>query len=171
MTDVAVSEALFCANHPRVETLVRCSRCEKPICPRCMISTPVGMRCRECANLQRPPIYQVGGRYLWRAAGAALGLAAAASFVFDFALTLVGRSVIFGGLLYAITGFAVAELIGLAANRKRGPILQGLAIASVLVITESAPLLALVIAGRWTAGLLSLLLTAVACAVAWQRLR
>jgi len=29
---------------------VRCSNCERPICPDCMTSTPVGMRCPECAR-------------------------------------------------------------------------------------------------------------------------
>jgi membrane associated rhomboid family serine protease len=29
---------------------VACSNCERPICPECMTSTPVGMRCPECAS-------------------------------------------------------------------------------------------------------------------------
>jgi len=39
-----------CYRHPKRETGVRCSNCERPICPDCMTSTPVGMRCPECAN-------------------------------------------------------------------------------------------------------------------------
>ena len=39
-----------CYRHPRRETGVRCSSCERPICPDCMTSTPVGMRCPECAR-------------------------------------------------------------------------------------------------------------------------
>ena len=39
-----------CYRHPRRETGVRCSNCERPICPDCMTSTPVGMRCPECAK-------------------------------------------------------------------------------------------------------------------------
>jgi|SRR5215210_4536219 len=39
-----------CYRHPKRETGVRCSNCERPICPDCMTSTPVGMRCPECAR-------------------------------------------------------------------------------------------------------------------------
>jgi membrane associated rhomboid family serine protease len=39
-----------CYRHPKRETGVRCSSCERPICPDCMTSTPVGMRCPDCAR-------------------------------------------------------------------------------------------------------------------------
>lgn len=39
-----------CYRHPSEETAVSCSSCGRPICPRCMTSTPVGMRCPECAG-------------------------------------------------------------------------------------------------------------------------
>src|SRR5919108_1327179 len=39
-----------CYRHPNRETGVRCSNCNRPICPDCMTSTPVGMRCPECAR-------------------------------------------------------------------------------------------------------------------------
>jgi membrane associated rhomboid family serine protease len=39
-----------CYRHPSRETGVRCSNCERPICPDCMTPTSVGMRCPECAR-------------------------------------------------------------------------------------------------------------------------
>jgi len=39
-----------CYRHPGRETGVSCSNCGRPICPDCMTSTSVGMRCPECAN-------------------------------------------------------------------------------------------------------------------------
>ncbi len=39
-----------CYRHPERETNVSCSNCDRPICPDCMISTPVGMRCPDCAR-------------------------------------------------------------------------------------------------------------------------
>ena len=39
-----------CYRHPDRETGVACSNCGRPICPDCMTSTPVGMRCPECAR-------------------------------------------------------------------------------------------------------------------------
>ncbi|MDP9188562.1 MAG: rhomboid family intramembrane serine protease [Actinomycetota bacterium] len=39
-----------CYRHPKRETGVSCSNCGRPICPECMTSTSVGMRCPECAS-------------------------------------------------------------------------------------------------------------------------
>jgi membrane associated rhomboid family serine protease len=39
-----------CYRHPDRETGVSCSNCGRPICPDCMTTTPVGMRCPECAR-------------------------------------------------------------------------------------------------------------------------
>jgi membrane associated rhomboid family serine protease len=39
-----------CYRHPSRETGVSCSNCGRPICPDCMTTTPVGMRCPECAR-------------------------------------------------------------------------------------------------------------------------
>jgi membrane associated rhomboid family serine protease len=39
-----------CYRHPSRETGVSCSNCGRPICPDCMTTTPVGMRCPECAS-------------------------------------------------------------------------------------------------------------------------
>ncbi len=39
-----------CYRHPSRETGVSCSNCGRPICPDCMTSTSVGMRCPECAR-------------------------------------------------------------------------------------------------------------------------
>lgn len=43
-----------CYRHPGRETNVACSMCARPICPDCMISTQVGMRCPECARQSTP---------------------------------------------------------------------------------------------------------------------
>jgi membrane associated rhomboid family serine protease len=39
-----------CYRHPDRETGVSCSSCGRAICPDCMTTTPVGMRCPECAR-------------------------------------------------------------------------------------------------------------------------
>ncbi len=39
-----------CYRHPSRETGVSCSSCGRPICPDCMTTTPVGMRCPECSS-------------------------------------------------------------------------------------------------------------------------
>jgi hypothetical protein len=41
-----------CANHPTIETTLRCNRCEKYICVKCAVKIPTGYRCRECVRGQ-----------------------------------------------------------------------------------------------------------------------
>ena len=44
---------LFCYRHPDRETWVRCGRCDQPICTRCAMQGPVGLRCRTCGKPSR----------------------------------------------------------------------------------------------------------------------
>jgi hypothetical protein len=115
---------LRCAAHPEVETSLRCGKCGKPICPRCLVQTPVGSRCRECARLYKLPTYRVSPAHYLRAAGSALVLAVILGVAWGF----VGRFLPFiylNLLIAAGIGFAIGEVTGRAVNRKRG---TGLAI-------------------------------------------
>lgn len=115
-----------CATHPDVETNLKCGKCEKPICPRCMIQTPVGARCRECARLYKLPTYRLSLQYYFRAVGTALGMAIATGAIWGLAGRYV-PSFYLNIFLGAAVGYGCAEVIGLAVNRKRGTILTVIA--------------------------------------------
>jgi len=121
-----------CATHPDVQTTLRCGKCGKPICPKCMVTTPVGARCRECARLYVLPTYRVSAVYYLRAVVAALVVAAAIGVAWGFLESYLGW---FGPIITVLVGYgagmAVSYIIGLAVNRKRG---TGLAVIGAIAV-------------------------------------
>jgi membrane associated rhomboid family serine protease len=47
-----------CYRHPDRETGVRCTRCDRPICPECMTPASVGFQCPECIKEGRKTVRQ-----------------------------------------------------------------------------------------------------------------
>jgi hypothetical protein len=132
---------MYCANHPDTETFLRCGKCEKPICARCRVSTPVGFRCYDCANMQVLPTYAVSTDYYIKAAMAGL-LAAAITGV------LMGIFPAFEFWAALIMGITVPEAVARSANQKRGPGLRMVAMGAIVfgfvlsrVVLRAFPLL------------------------------
>lgn len=58
-----------CYRHPTVQTGVHCTRCERPICPDCMIQAAVGYQCPECVKQAQREFRQGPGRRRVRVSG------------------------------------------------------------------------------------------------------
>jgi len=106
-----------CATHPEVETNLRCGKCGKPICPKCMVQTPVGARCPDCARLYKLPTYRVPTTYYLRGTGTALGMAIVCGLVWGVINGFVALFYL-NLILAAGTGYAIGEVVSLSVNRK-----------------------------------------------------
>ena len=121
-----------CATHPEIETTLRCNKCGKPICPKCLVHTPVGARCPDCARLYKLPTFQITARYILIAAGTGLGMAIACGLIWGVLSSLV-NFLYLNLLLAAGAGYAIGEVVSLSVNRKRGTILVLIASLAVVV--------------------------------------
>ena len=130
-----------CAIHPDIETNLRCGKCGKPICPKCLVQTPVGARCQDCARLYKLPTFKVTTQYYLRAVGTALGMAIACGLIWGVALGLMPFFYL-NFLLAAGVGYAIGEVVSLSVNRKRGTglaIVAGIAVAISYLVSILSP--------------------------------
>ena len=128
------ADVTYCARHPQVETGLTCGRCGTPICPRCLVQTPVGARCPECANVRRLPTVDVKPVYLLRGLAGALAAGLVAGAAWGWLTGGAGFGLGFLTIFIAMgIGWCVSEAISLATNRKRGTALQACAVVGVAV--------------------------------------
>lgn len=130
-TDAATADLhepppLFCYRHPDRETWVRCGRCDQPICTRCAMQGPVGLRCRSCGKPSRDALTSLTSRQMAISALVATGLGAVVGY---FGAQL--------GLFMIVIGFFAGTFIAEALDRtvgiKRGPRILAIAVAGVAI--------------------------------------
>lgn len=107
-----------CVNHPSVETNVSCSNCGDPICPDCMVYTPVGVKCAKCARMPKSALIRVKPERLALAVASGLGAAAAGGYVFGLVISMISFFAIF--VAFGL-GSGVGEAISWASGRHHGP--------------------------------------------------
>lgn len=138
----------YCPRHPSTQTNLRCGRCGQLICPRCMVNSPVGARCPDCARIGRPTIMDAGASDLGRATVAALGV----GLLGGIAVALIVRLLVeipfppfLGQLVVAIimlgSGVPVGESIRRAANRSMDNRVRMLAGLAVFILYVTAVLI------------------------------
>jgi len=130
-----------CAAHPEVETNLRCSKCGQAICPQCLVQTPVGARCPDCAQLYRLPTFQVSTKYILRAMGSGLGMALVGGIVWGVIISSL--DLFYLNLILAVgVGYVIGEVVSLSVNRKRGTrlaIIAGLALPLSYLVSIMPP--------------------------------
>lgn len=110
---------LYCANHPDTETLLRCNRCGKPICTRCTVRTPVGMRCKECVAEQQQVYFTARSLDNVTAAGVSFVLSALAGFLVLLIVPMVIFSWLITFFVTPMIGGAIAEVVRVSIGRRR----------------------------------------------------
>ncbi len=124
MPDNAVP-TLTCANHPNRETMLRCNKCEKPICLQCAVLTEVGYRCKECVRGQQAIYFNAMPADLPIAACIAAILGALAG---GLVYAVLGRFGLYSFLLAffvgPFVGGIIAEAVRRGVQRRRGRYLK-----------------------------------------------
>lgn len=92
MTQDPTTAASACYRHPDRHTLLKCSRCDRPICAACSIDASVGQRCPECVRSEGTQEIIPTGARSSRASGAPATKTFIALAVGFFALTGFGQS-------------------------------------------------------------------------------
>lgn len=127
-------EVLYCANHPETETLLRCNRCNKPICLKCAVQTAVGYRCKECIRNVQSGYFNIENKDYPIALLVAMLVTAIAT---PIAGTLIRGFGFFGFLIAFFLGSGagglLAQIIRAAVGRRRGLYLRHFALGGILL--------------------------------------
>jgi hypothetical protein len=107
-------EPLYCVNHPKTETRLRCNRCGNPICPKCAVLTPVGFRCKQCIEGQQAVFYSATSLDYLIAVIIGLVTSTIAAFIISAA------GIFFAFFLAPVAGGVIAEVARWATGRRRG---------------------------------------------------
>ncbi len=112
MTETTPTTTLYCYVHPTRETMLRCKRCERPICATCAQRTPTGYLCKECVN-QHKKLFDTALWYDYLIGpGITFTVSLFASGLLAFAASFIGFYMIF--VAVAIAGGAGVFLSNIA---------------------------------------------------------
>ena len=122
-----------CATHPDVETGLACSKCGKPICPRCLVQTPVGARCAQCAKLSKLPTFRLSHIDYIKAILVGIAAAVVGGILWYLIRWFAPFMVFFNILVTAGVGYGIGQAMSFSVNRKRGIFLKTIAGICILL--------------------------------------
>jgi hypothetical protein len=136
---IEATTPIYCANHPGVETTLRCNKCGKPICAKCAVRTPTGYRCKECVRGQ----LKIFDTALWYDYLLGFVIAGILGFFASFLATLVYHLSFIGWILIIIgaptAGMVIAEGVRLVTRKHRSRSL--FIIIAVAVVLGALPII------------------------------
>ncbi len=147
---------MYCANHPGVETYLRCNKCDKPICLQCAVQTPVGYRCKECVRQQQDVYYNGSSADNLVALGVAFGVVTIATPIIGFFLAVSGFfSWIIAFLAGSAAGSLLAQAVRGAVKRRRSRNMRWFALAGIILGVLAGSLIAMLFIGFNPMGVLA----------------
>ena len=133
---VDTGEVLYCVNHPDTETTLRCNRCGRPVCVRCVELTEVGYRCKDCIREQQGIYFNAVNTDYIVVALVSFAMAAVAAPIIGYVLRFFG---IFGWILAFFlgptVGGAAVTVIRRSIGRRRGRYLGVVAVVAIILGT------------------------------------
>lgn len=126
---------LYCVNHPDTETLLRCNRCERPICLRCAVLTDVGYRCKDCIRGVQASYFNAIPTDNLVGFGVALVVTTIAAPIAGFVFGLVPffLGIILAFAIGGAAGGALAQIIRTSVGRRRGRYLRHFTLAGIIL--------------------------------------
>jgi hypothetical protein len=125
---------IYCANHPTVETSLRCNKCGKPICAKCAVRMPTGYRCKECVRGQ----LKIFDTALWYDYVSGFVVAGILGLLASFLASLVSGLSFIGWILIVVgapsAGMVIAEGVRLVIRKRRSRALF-ITIATAVVLS------------------------------------
>ena len=106
-----------CYRHPDVPTRVHCTRCERPICPDCMIPAPVGYQCPECVEQARRDFRRGPGGPLRGGVSATKALLVAIAVPFVLEVVIGGPQALFNPSSQLLFKLGAMQPIAVAAGQ------------------------------------------------------
>jgi len=136
-----------------------------------MVQVPVGIRCRECARVERLPTYDVQPAYYMRAIGTGLAVAVVGGLLWWWMNLTFGAVPFISSIFGLAVAYAIGELISRAVNRKRGVQLAWIAGGAMVVAYLISGGFIVLFSSNFMTVLFSLLFLGIAIYTAASRLR
>ncbi len=111
------SEALPCQRHPHNKTRLRCTECDTPICPKCMVMYEVGFKCPACAKKRPSHLVAVTSLQILGTSLACVLMGWICGWIFTFALAVLPIRIFMFPVLGYLALYGLGQLCGHGLQR------------------------------------------------------